>query len=397
MTLMAPYVARAGDLIPPPGPITATHRTPISDASTPGNASSLFRITQPGSYYLRAGITGVAAKNGIQILSGNVTLDLMGFELNGVVGSGSLDGINTVAALTSVHIHNGVVRGWGSRGINLVLVSNSQLKELRVDENGGVGIYVGSGSAITNCTAQSNGSDGIATGVGCTITGCTAQGNAADGIDDGGESTVTGCAANTNGEEGIEVGAGTSVTSCSSYNNMGDGIRTPTGVTGAGCTINNCTSRFNRINGIRAEGGSSVIGCNATANDVDGILVANSTVRACTVSYNDGDGIQASSNCMLIDNHCVGNGNGAGDGAGIHTTSSDNHIEGNTAIDNDRGIDVDTGGNLIIRNTAAGNTGAGAFPLPDFDLTGTNSVGQILDATAGGDITSSIAWRNIVY
>src|SRR5687767_12820054 len=80
----------AGPLDPPSGPITSTHktltqvepRTPISTATTPGDADSTFRITQPGSYYLTGNITGEASKKGIElILAGGsqVTIDLNGF------------------------------------------------------------------------------------------------------------------------------------------------------------------------------------------------------------------------------------------------------------------------------------------------------------------------------
>jgi len=61
------------------------------------------------------------------------------------------------------------------------------------------------------------------------------------------------------------------------------------------------------------------------------------------------------SGCVVLANTCTQNGN-SGDGAGIHATGSDNRIEGNNCVDADRGIDVDVGGNIIIKNTCAGNT-----------------------------------------
>ena len=84
-------LALAGDLDPPAGPITPTMkplveiepRTAINATNTPGDADSIFKITQPGSYYLTGNITGVAAKNGIEIAADAVVLDLMGFQLNG--------------------------------------------------------------------------------------------------------------------------------------------------------------------------------------------------------------------------------------------------------------------------------------------------------------------------
>jgi len=62
--------ASAGDLNPPPGPVAPTMkslsevepRIAINATNTPGDADSLFKITQPGSYYLTGNITGVAGK-----------------------------------------------------------------------------------------------------------------------------------------------------------------------------------------------------------------------------------------------------------------------------------------------------------------------------------------------
>ena len=68
-----------------------------------------------------------------------------------------------------------------------------------------------------------------------------------------------------------------------------------------------------------------------------------------------GDGINVFSSCLVLNNACSLNGNGAGDGAGIHATSADNRIEGNNCIGADRGIDVDVAGNIIVKNTCSGN------------------------------------------
>ena len=48
---------------PPAGPVASTPgpepRTAVNAASTPGDADSLYRITQPGSYYLTENLAGV--------------------------------------------------------------------------------------------------------------------------------------------------------------------------------------------------------------------------------------------------------------------------------------------------------------------------------------------------
>jgi len=76
-------------------------------------------------------------------------------------------------------------------------------------------------------------------------------------------------------------------------------------------------------------------------------------------------------NCAVLANACSFNGNG-GDGAGIHATDSDNRIEGNNCTGADRGIDVDVAGNIIIKNTCAGNT-------INWVIAANNVVGPILD------------------
>jgi len=147
----AAIVGRAGPLNPPAGPIARTHQTltevepriPISAATRPGDADSLFRITQPGSYYVTGNITGVAAKHGIEIEASNVTLDLMGFAFIGVAGS--LNGVNVRAFPQSVVIRNGSASGWGESGVDAILAANSLLCDLLCADNGLDGIRAGPG------------------------------------------------------------------------------------------------------------------------------------------------------------------------------------------------------------------------------------------------------------
>src|SRR5438093_7800183 len=93
--IAAAGVLYGGPLDPPAGPVTSTYktltevepRTAVNAVNTPGDFNSLFKISQPGSYYLTGNITGVASKHGIEIVASGVTLDLNGFDLLGAPGS----------------------------------------------------------------------------------------------------------------------------------------------------------------------------------------------------------------------------------------------------------------------------------------------------------------------
>ena len=49
-----------------------------------------YTISEPGSYKVMADLVGIAGSHGITIDSSNVTLDLNGFSLHGVGGSGGI-------------------------------------------------------------------------------------------------------------------------------------------------------------------------------------------------------------------------------------------------------------------------------------------------------------------
>lgn len=183
-------MAKAGPLTPPAGAVTSTGRTlteiepriPISLATAPpGSTGANFVIAQPGSYYLTGSVTGQAGRNGIVIRANNVSIDLLGFTVQGVSGSG--DGIvvegNNRSGIT---ITNGYVNGWGASGISLFGgARNIRISHITASNNGGSGIFASSGALITNCLAASNGS-GIDVTSFCSISDCIAQSNTTDGF-----------------------------------------------------------------------------------------------------------------------------------------------------------------------------------------------------------------------
>jgi len=332
-------LALAGPLTPPAGPVTSTYktlqevepRTAVNATNTPGDASTLFRITQPGSYYLTGNITGVAARHGIEIASSGVTLDLNGFELIGVTGSFSGVIIN---AASSVSVRNGSIRSWGQRGADAATfgATNVSFTDLKVAFCGGSGIRAHTDAEVTRCMVASNGAEGIFVNTGSTVIGCTATGNSIAGIASAGDSTII---------------------QCTSSDNIGDGFNV-----GSGCTVSQCTASGNSNNGIRA-----FTGC---------------TITSCTTKGNVNHGIYVGYHCSVLNNTSALNGVGPAIGAGIFVQFHNNRIEGNVCNASDRGIHVSGLGNVVIRNTCSGNT------TSNWLVSLNNIVGPVIDRTAPG-------------
>lgn len=200
--------AMAGPINPPPGPVQGTMKTlaqaepriPIDSTSTPGDDNSVFKITQPGSYYLTGNVQGVAGRYGIEIASSNVTIDLMGFTLGGVPGS--LDGVFGDNFLHSLAVRNGVVANWGGSGLNLTVAggfgTGCLVESVVASMNGERGISAGRSAVVRYCVAQFNGTDGIVLPLGGVVTECAARENGAAGISTGSGSTITACSSRAN-------------------------------------------------------------------------------------------------------------------------------------------------------------------------------------------------------
>jgi parallel beta-helix repeat protein len=362
-------LAIAGPLTPPATPITSTGKTlaeiepriAINATNTPGDSDaspSLFKITQPGSYYLTGNITGVAGKNGIEIAASGVTLDLNGFDLVGTTGPFSnYDGINvSVNSLTNISVINGSIRNWGDIGLNLAAAplpaKNCRVDGVVVSGNASDGIRVSAGTIITNCSAHKNTGNGITTGTDCTIANCSATENVSNGF---------------------TVGSGSAVSNCSASFNSGSGF-----TVGSACSVSNCSASGNSTSGFSVQLGSMIEGCTARSNVLGGIV--------------------CSSNCVIRGNACSFNGNAS---AGIHVTGSDNRIEGNNCTGANRGIDVDGPGNIIVRNTCSGNTTnwdivANNYYAPIIDRTGVATT-AVTGAAAAGTLSTVDGNANFSY
>jgi len=416
----AAIISNAGPLNPPAGPVTGTSKTlaevepriAVNATNTPGDATSLFRITQPGSYYLTGNITGVSGKNGIEVVADGVSLDLMGYHMQGVAGS--VNGVLAAAGVRSLRIQNGSVAQWGNHGIRANGVIGGSIRGVAA-RNNDTGIAAGSDMIVTECSARDNQVYGFTSVAGCVFQSCTSVGHSVAGFLCNGGTTITNCTARDNDAVCFGVYGGGTVTACSVTGGSGAGFDADAGLSisdcyasgcgtysfilGAAAVAKNCTAYNNFANGFNAGPGSTLIGCSAVANAGLGFVVgAGSTVRDCTARANGNrgisaaehctisgctstgntlDGIAATNDCSITGNICTGNGAGAGSGAGILTTGFDNRIEANTATDNDRGIEVTTSGSFIVRNICSGNTS-------NWNIALDNRYGPITNLTALG-------------
>ncbi|MCB9838247.1 MAG: right-handed parallel beta-helix repeat-containing protein [Phycisphaeraceae bacterium] len=291
--------AVAGDLTPPPGAVAPTMkpldivepRIPIGADTTPGDASSVYRITESGSYYMTGNIAGEPGKHGIDVQLqpgdlGSVSIDLSGMTLLGVPGS--LSGVSFPSGRADVA--NGTVSHWG-----------------------GSGVQVGSG-VIDNVSANFNGQDGVSASWGTLVHHCIAEGNTRDGIAVGDVSRVESCVSKVNGRWGVHADGAVTIADNVIYNNDGGGIEAGLAhITGnmlfsnsAGGILDRGLSTIasNTVHsgavGIQAQGNDSriednqIIGCitGVEVMGTDNLVIANS-VRQSTTSYNIAPGNQA--------------------------------------------------------------------------------------------------------
>jgi parallel beta-helix repeat protein len=310
----------AGPLNPPAPPASTAKplgeiepRIALNATNTPGTASAVFRINNPGSYYLTGNVTVPASSSGIEILSSNVTLDLNGFTIEGSVGS--LEGIRNVGTRINIAIRNGMISGMGGDGIDLVVGStgtNALIEDI----------------IVSNCTTG-----GIRTVFGTVVRNCVAT--------TCGNSSTTG---------GFILNGGSIAEACTAYQNNGNGFNTSA---------------------------STLRGCAATLNKFSGIVVSNGTIAVhCSASTNDTNGFLVTSDSLVLE--CVSDSNGlVSGGAGIQVTGNDNRIERNNCSDNQRGIEVSSGGNFITGNICSGSA------VLNWDIDANNKILVVNGVNAG--------------
>lgn len=286
--------AIAGPLNPPAGPVTSTMKTmtevepriAINATNTPGDSDSLFRIIQPGSYYLTGNIQGVAGKHGIEVFARNVTIDLNGFAVGGDLGT--LNGVFVPPQANSVTIRNGFVSNWGGHGIDAFGANNCRIDGINASRNTGDAIRAGVGARILNCQAFENSANGIVISGSGMISGCWAEDHTGTGIVAGQQCMVLQCTAVANDVRGISVDLGSTVQGC---------VARANGIDGVSCT-SSCVILNNALtqNGLLATDGAGVY-----VTGVDNRIESNNCVGA-----DLGVDVDAPGN-IIIKNTCSGN------------------------------------------------------------------------------------------
>lgn len=195
------------------------------------------------------------------------------------------------------------------------------------------------------------------------------------------ESRLIDVTAFANQMDGMKIGQNSLVRECGAFMNGGNGITAE-----QSSTIKDCKARDNTMTGIFAQFGCKITDSLSGKNGSEGIRVMDyCVVKNCTVAENSGDGIQVRAKCRVVDNNCGNNATAAG----VHVTGNGNRIDNNNVTDNLFGILVDdfAGGNLIVRNSASGNTN-------NFWMgTAANQYGEILSDLTG-NFSNSNPWMN---
>ena len=302
-------------LVPAAAPaFGADGRGEINMAAVAAAGGFPYAISQPGSYVL-TGDLRVPDENttAIEITADDVTLDLNGFTISGVtecspsgtmcapIGLGS--GIRIFS--TNVAVHNGTIRGMGSRGI-LAFGAGNRVENVRALFTPGTAITLGEDSTIAGCKALRNGGRGLLIGDGSLLASNTAADNVLPGIDASDASVLFGNTV-TDNQFGIAI---------FSYG-----------------VVRSNTSNSNEALGIDASFGSVVVGNALRQNDSNGINCSpGSTVRANTVETNGrggiGQGILAGRGSTVL-----GNASRLNTGAGI-VVGNESGYGDNVASDN---------------------------------------------------------------
>lgn len=361
--------ALAGPLAPPPGAISPTGkpltevepRIAINTTNTPGDATTLFKITAPGSYYLIGDLIGVSGKHGIRIDANDVTIDFNGFALRGPgSGAGLIDrDTEEQPSIENLTLRNGTVTGWGN-GLTMFYCESARLEHMNFASNAMTG-------AAMNATL--------------VAIGCTFSGSAFSGLESQGDGLVTNCLASGNGT-GINLSAGLIEHSVARGNEYGFVISQ--GMVSGSLASNNSGS------GIYLSSRGAAVDCRVVAGGKGIEIIGHSAaVERCSIAGASDHGIMVGlSDARVVGNSITFCGSSSSHSA-IHVNSGVQraHIEGNSSWDCYRGIIVQGTQCMIVGNRVGRLRG----PNNTYYAVAGNVVGPIVTPGANASTVSIVA------
>lgn len=319
---------RAGPLAPPSGPIVSTAgpepRTSLSPINTPGDATCVFRIDTPGSYYLTANIVATGGKNGVIVVADNVTLDLNGFTIEQGDALGFPIGVSTNnTSRRGLVVRNGSInnfKGYGifgqareslfedlsfyenkSGSLELFQADDSTARNIRIfSSTGEAGLQLSSNARVENCTVD-GGNTGIIVGSNSVVTGCVLVNQPSVGIAIFG-GVVENCSvsatqnANSFNAGGINAGVSVIVRNCSIRGIPSAGIFIGGDATITDCQIAQCvkgiaSSQFS--SGRTGISDNDITDCSSVAFDLPAgkHLVIGNRLRGNAANINAGPSV----------------------------------------------------------------------------------------------------------
>ncbi|MDP1663477.1 MAG: hypothetical protein Q8L55_16320 [Phycisphaerales bacterium] len=267
-------LAGAGPVNPPAGAVAPTMktlqevepRTALNTTNTPGDASSTYIITQPGSYYLTGDVRPTGGRNAIMVNADNVTLDLGGYSLDGSSDTtGFRAGITNSANRRNLRVFNGTIKSF--RGYGMIgRFDTSSFEDLAfIDSWGGqLEIMQSTGCTVKNVrTRATSGETGIQVGSNSTVEHCTVEGGFVGITIQSG--VVRGCSVMNPSAVGISATnalvVDCAVEGANSTSSIGNGgIALGHGAKAERCVLRNCQSA-----GVNLTGRAEVVDCQFTS------------------------------------------------------------------------------------------------------------------------------------
>lgn len=348
----------AGPITPPPGPVASTHktlsevepRTAINAVNTPGDAGSVYRISQAGSYYLTGNLALTDARSGIVISVSGAVVDLNGFTISG--GTSGAAGVKDLAGGSVVR--NGSVLGTPAGGI--IVGAGSLVEDVSVAGTSIAAAFtIGERSVVRRATVV--GGTAVLADRRCVIEDVTGT-NVSTGVSAFGKDGVvvrsSRFSAFTSGA-GVDAGAGLVVEDCT-FDGMVTAVSGGSGSRVVRTETNSCTNGLN--------------------------LGARSVVQDCVVRGSAAFGIQAGAELSMSRVSVYGGSNG-----GV-TAGNDASLDGVAVVGAGfRGISA--GSRVSLTNcVVSGTSGASAIGILVLDnavLTGCRADENLGDGISGRD------------